>query len=51
VKLDHELNSGDICEILTRKKSKPNKGWLEIVKTARARSKIKHYLREQGLVA
>jgi GTP pyrophosphokinase len=51
VKLDYELKSGDICEILTKKNSKPNKGWLEIVKTARARSKIRHYLREKGIVA
>jgi len=36
---------------LTKKNSKPNKGWLEIVKTARARSKIRHFLREKGIVA
>ncbi|OIO05968.1 MAG: hypothetical protein AUJ52_12915 [Elusimicrobia bacterium CG1_02_63_36] len=51
VKLDYELKSGDICQILTKKNSKPNKGWLEIVKTARARSKIRHFLREKGIVA
>ncbi|PCI32585.1 MAG: hypothetical protein COB53_12480 [Elusimicrobia bacterium] len=51
VKLDYELKSGDICQILTKKKSVPKKGWLEIVKTARARSKIRHYLREKGIVA
>lgn len=51
VKLDYELKSGDICEILTRKRSKPKKDWLNIVKTARARSKIRHFLREKGIVA
>jgi (p)ppGpp synthase/HD superfamily hydrolase len=29
----------------------PKKDWLNYVKTARARSKIRHYLREQGIVA
>jgi GTP pyrophosphokinase len=48
VKLDHALKSGDICEIITRKNSYPRKDWLTIVKTASARSKIRHYLREHG---
>ena len=42
---------GDICEILTRRNSKPKKDWLKVVKTARARSKIRHYLREKGTAA
>lgn len=50
VKLDYELRSGDICEIVTRKGSVPKKDWLSVVKTARARSKIRHYLREKGIV-
>lgn len=51
VRLDYQLKSGDICEILTKKSSTPKKDWLGIVKTARARSKIRHYLREHGIVA
>ncbi len=51
VKLDHPLKSGDICKILTKKGSTPKKDWLLFVKTARARSKIRHYLREKGIVA
>ncbi|MBI3548951.1 MAG: bifunctional (p)ppGpp synthetase/guanosine-3',5'-bis(diphosphate) 3'-pyrophosphohydrolase [Elusimicrobia bacterium] len=51
VRLDYVLKSGDICEIQTKKGSVPKKDWLSIVKTARARSKIRHYLREQGIVA
>lgn len=51
VRLDYQLKSGDICEILTKKASVPKKDWLGIVKTARARSKIRHFLREQGIVA
>jgi len=51
VKLDYQLKSGDICTILTKKGSVPKKDWLTFVKTARARSKIRHYLREKGIVA
>jgi GTP pyrophosphokinase len=50
VKLDYALKSGDICRIITRKGSLPKKDWLTLVRTARARSKIRHWLREQGLV-
>jgi len=48
VKLDHHMKSGDICEIITRRNSIPRKDWLTIVKTARARSKIRKYLKEHG---
>ena len=51
VKLDYQLKSGDICVILTKKGSVPKKDWLLVVKTARARSKIRNYLREKGIVA
>ncbi|MDX6769526.1 MAG: RelA/SpoT family protein [Elusimicrobiota bacterium] len=50
VKLDQPLKSGDICKILTKKGSVPKKDWLNFVKTARARSKIRAYLREKGLI-
>jgi GTP pyrophosphokinase len=50
VKLDHTLKSGDICRILTKKGSLPKKDWLTLARTARARSKIRHWLRERGLV-
>jgi GTP diphosphokinase / guanosine-3',5'-bis(diphosphate) 3'-diphosphatase len=51
VKLDYQLKSGDICTIQTKKGSTPKKDWLLFVKTARARSKIRSYLREKGIVA
>ncbi|MDE2313407.1 MAG: bifunctional (p)ppGpp synthetase/guanosine-3',5'-bis(diphosphate) 3'-pyrophosphohydrolase [Elusimicrobia bacterium] len=51
VKLDYKLKSGDICKILTKKGSEPKKDWLNMVRTARARSKIRHFLREKGIVA
>jgi GTP pyrophosphokinase len=50
VRLDHTLKSGDICKILTKKGSTPKKDWLNSVRTARARSKIRHWLRERGIV-
>ncbi|MEF3280562.1 MAG: RelA/SpoT family protein [Elusimicrobiota bacterium] len=49
VRLDYELKSGDVCEIITRKNAAPTKDWLNFVKSPRARSKIKKYLREHGV--
>jgi len=51
VRLDYQLKSGDICHILTKRGSVPKKDWLNMVRTARARSKIRHFLREKGIVA
>ena len=51
VRLDYQLKSGDICEIQRKKGSVPKKDWLGYVKTARARSKIRRFLREKGVVA
>ena len=45
IPLKTELRNGDTIEILTRKGQKPNKDWLEFVKTTRARTKIRAYLR------
>src|SRR6056300_460148 len=49
VNLSNELNSGDTVEILTSKdKSKgPSRDWLNILKTKRARSKIKQWYQKQ----
>jgi guanosine-3',5'-bis(diphosphate) 3'-pyrophosphohydrolase len=49
VKLDYELKSGDVCEIITKKNASPNKDWLKFVKTQSAKSKIRKYLRENGI--
>jgi GTP pyrophosphokinase len=43
--LNYRFKSGEECEILTRKNSKPTNDWLEFVVTARARSKIRKFLR------
>ena len=40
-----ELRSGDVVEIITAPGAKPNPGWLAMVRTGRARSKIRHYLK------
>ncbi|HGJ64684.1 TPA: bifunctional (p)ppGpp synthetase/guanosine-3',5'-bis(diphosphate) 3'-pyrophosphohydrolase, partial [bacterium] len=47
VPLRNELKSGDIVEITTRSGAKPSKDWLKFVKSTRARSKIRHWIREQ----
>ncbi len=49
VPLRHELRTGDIVEIITAPKAHPSPDWLQIVKTSRARTKIKHWLRQQRL--
>jgi GTP pyrophosphokinase len=39
------LSNGDRIEIITAEKAAPNPAWLNYVVTAKARSKIRHYLR------
>jgi len=48
VPLRYQLRNGDIVEIVTSPKQHPNKDWLEIVKTSRAKTKIRQWLRSQG---
>jgi GTP diphosphokinase / guanosine-3',5'-bis(diphosphate) 3'-diphosphatase len=45
VPLKSTLRSGDIVEIITSKTQTPKKDWLKFVKTAKARNKIRVYLR------
>ena len=40
-----ELRSGDVVEIVTAAGAKPNPAWLTFVRTGRARSKIRAYLK------
>jgi RelA/SpoT family (p)ppGpp synthetase len=40
-----ELKNGDLVEIITSPDASPNPVWLNYVKTGRARSKIRHFLR------
>ena len=45
VPLRTELKSGDVVQIITSETSTPNPAWLSFVKTGRARSKIRSYLK------
>ncbi|WP_299451713.1 bifunctional (p)ppGpp synthetase/guanosine-3',5'-bis(diphosphate) 3'-pyrophosphohydrolase [uncultured Pigmentiphaga sp.] len=45
VPLRTELKSGDSVEIITSENSRPNAQWLNFVRTGKARSEIRHYLR------
>jgi GTP pyrophosphokinase len=45
VSINHVLKNGDIVEILTTQKPRANAGWLDQVKTGKARSKIREYLK------
>ncbi len=41
------LKNGDTVEIITDQSRHPNRDWLKMVKTAKARSRIQHYLRTE----
>ncbi|WP_295856001.1 bifunctional (p)ppGpp synthetase/guanosine-3',5'-bis(diphosphate) 3'-pyrophosphohydrolase [uncultured Xylophilus sp.] len=45
VPLRTELKNGDVIEVITAPVSTPNPAWLGFVRTGRARSKIRHYLK------
>ncbi|WP_031482135.1 RelA/SpoT family protein [Maridesulfovibrio frigidus] len=47
VPLTTALKNGDTVEIFTDKKRKPSRDWLKFVKTAKARTRIKHYIRTE----
>ncbi|MBC3909174.1 bifunctional (p)ppGpp synthetase/guanosine-3',5'-bis(diphosphate) 3'-pyrophosphohydrolase [Undibacterium sp. NL8W] len=49
VPLRSELKNGDIVEIITSPNSRPTPNWLTYVRTGKARSAIRHYLRTINL--
>jgi len=49
VPLKYQLQNGDVVEIITSPNQKPRRGWLSIVKTSRARTRIRQYLRRQDM--
>lgn len=49
VSLKQELQNGDVVEIITAPSHKPNRGWLALVKTSRARGRIRHWLKREEL--
>lgn len=49
VPLDYELQNNDVIKILTNNNASPSYEWLNIVKTAQARNKIKNYFNKASL--
>ena len=47
VPISHKLRSGDQVEIITSGKQRPSEDWLNLVVTAKAKSKIKDSLKEE----
>jgi GTP pyrophosphokinase len=47
VPLRTELRNGDIVEIITSPDARPNRDWLRLVKTSRARSKIRSFINKR----
>ncbi|MDR2820586.1 MAG: bifunctional (p)ppGpp synthetase/guanosine-3',5'-bis(diphosphate) 3'-pyrophosphohydrolase [Desulfovibrio sp.] len=50
VPLHTELKNGDVVQIITDQARNPNRDWLKLVKTAKARNRIQHYLRTEERV-
>lgn len=47
VPLSHVLGTGDIVEIITSSKSRPSADWLNFVKTTKARSRIRQWIKNE----
>ncbi len=47
VPLRHKIKNGEIVEVITSAETVPSRDWLSIVKTARARGKIKHWINQR----
>jgi GTP diphosphokinase / guanosine-3',5'-bis(diphosphate) 3'-diphosphatase len=47
VPLRYQVRNGDTIDIITSPNQKPNKDWLKLVKTAKARTKIRYLLRSE----
>ncbi len=47
VPLRYQLRNGDIVRILTSKTSTPHRDWLKIVKTTKAKDKIRHAIKQR----
>ncbi len=45
VPLDHELKSGEVVDIVTRKNAKPSQHWVSFVKTNHARNRVRAWFR------
>jgi GTP pyrophosphokinase len=49
VPLKYEIQNGDVIEIITSPNQHPNQGWLSLVKTSRAKSRVRHWLKQDEL--
>jgi GTP pyrophosphokinase len=47
VPLKYKLRTGDIVDIIASKGHHPSRGWLDFVKTVKARSRIRHWIKNQ----
>jgi len=47
VQLKYKLQNGDIVEIITSPTQTPRRGWLDLVKTSRAKARIRSWLRRE----
>ena len=47
VPMGYELKNGDQLEITTSKNQKPNESWLKLVKTGKARNKVRSAMKEE----
>lgn len=47
VPLSHHLESGDTVEIITGKDHVPSKDWLDFIVTSKAKTHIRHYIRQE----
>jgi len=47
VPLRYEIQNGDVVEVITSPSQHPNQGWLSLVKTSRAKSRIRHWLMQE----
>jgi len=47
VPLKHELNNGDIVEVITSPHHTPSKDWLKIVKSSRAKNRIRAWIKTE----
>ena len=47
VPLRHELNTGDTVEVVSQTGHVPSRDWLKFVKTPKARTRIRHWLKQE----
>ncbi|MDY0190441.1 MAG: bifunctional (p)ppGpp synthetase/guanosine-3',5'-bis(diphosphate) 3'-pyrophosphohydrolase [Desulfuromonas sp.] len=47
VSLKTELHNGDVVEVLTSPNQNPSKDWLKLVKSSKARNRIRHWVKTQ----